>query len=100
MNDENPFIEAKRQEMLYIMNEHIERARLALYLSLIILLYSIVNMVGPYFINEKWHLHFWDPMFFVVGLSMTITMIFAEFKIRKEIKRFTDDNTSGKKSSI
>ena len=36
MNDENPFIEAKRQDILYIMNEHVERARLALYLSLII----------------------------------------------------------------
>ena len=97
MNNDDPFIEAKRQEMLYIMNEHIERARLALYLSLMILLYSIVNMVGPYFVHEQWHLHFWDPMFLVVGLSMTITMIIAEYKIRKEMKRFTDDTTSRKK---
>lgn len=96
MNNDDPFIEAKRQEMLYIMNEHIERARLALYLSLMILLYSIVNMVGPYFVHEQWHLHFWDPMFLVVGLSMTITMIIAEYKIRKEMKRFTDDNTPRK----
>ena len=96
MNDENPFIEAKRQDILCIMNEHVERARLALYLSLIILLYSIVNMVGPYFVNEQWHLHFWDPMFLVVGLSMTITMIIAEYRLRKEIKRFTDDNSSVK----
>lgn len=96
MNNDDPFIEAKRQEMLYIMNEHIERARLALYLSLMILLYSIVNMVSPYFVNEQWHLHFWDPVFFVVGLSMTITMIIAEYRIRKEMKRFTDDNTSRK----
>ena len=96
MNNDDPFIEAKRQEMLYIMNEHIERARLALYLSLMILLYSIINMVGPYFVHEKWHLHFWDPVFLVVGLSMTITMIIAEYRIRKEMKRFTDDNTSRK----
>ena len=93
MNDENPFIKAKRQDILYIMNEHVERARLALYLSLIILLYSIVNMVGPYFVNEQWHLHFWDPMFLVVGLSMTITMIIAEYRLRKEIKRFTNNSS-------
>ena len=93
MNDENPFIEAKRQDILYIMNEHVERARLALYLSLIILLYSIVNMVGPYFVNEQCHLHFWDPMFLVVGLSMTITMIISEFKIRKEMKKFIDTSS-------
>ena len=93
MNNKDPFIESKRKEMLYIMNEHVERARLALYLSLIILLYSIVNMVGPYFVNEQWHLHFWDPMFLVVGLSMTITMIISEFKIRKEMKKFIDTSS-------
>lgn len=89
----NYLIEREKETILRIIQEEIERAKLGFWLGNLITLYSILNMCVPKLINKFIkleipcdHIHFWDPMFFIIGITFSITTFIIYRKLKKLYK--------------